>query len=233
MALYSYIKKLDTDKKSRIKKRSKKGKVFSLGLIIVGILLLSGTVGPILFFELFYSPNISSVAPPVNAQTAQFDLTEKDYTKASAWFPKALSYKLSTDVGNEYTLSIPSVGIDHAKVVIGGENLAESLVQFTGPTPGNKGSPVIFGHSTLPILYNPLNYRTIFTKLPSLKKGDVITLFSDAVNYTYEVTDLKIITPDDLSVLSQDTSEATLKLVTCVPPGLTTKRLVVKAKLTS
>lgn len=231
MALYSYIKKTDTRKKWG-KKRSKKGKVFSLGLLLVGVLLLSTTIGPIVFFELFYSPSTRDVAPSVRAESVSFDLTDKDYTKASVWFPKALSYKIS-EVGNEYTLSIPSVAIDHAKVIMGGEDLTQSLIQFTGPQPGNKGSPVIFGHSSLPILYNPLNYKTIFTKLPTLKKGDVITLFSDAVNYTYEVSDLKVTTPDDLSVLSQDESQASLTLVTCIPPGTTLKRLVVTAKLTS
>lgn len=231
MALYSYIKKVEKKKVSH-KKSEGKGKILSLGLVIVGVLLLSTTIGPIVSFELFYSPNHNSTAPPVNAETSSSDFTEKDYTKASAWFPKALSYKISQP-GNEYTLSIPSVGIDHAKVIMGGEDLTKSLIQFTGPYPGKIGSMVVFGHSTLPILYNPLNYETIFTKLPSLKKGDEITIFSDAVNYTYEVSNLRITTAEDLSVLSQDESDAVLKLITCVPPGTTFKRLVVTAKLTS
>jgi sortase A len=40
--------------------------------------------------------------------------------------------------------------------------------------PGEYGNIVIFGHSTLPQLYNPKDYKTIFTYLPSLEKKDHI-----------------------------------------------------------
>lgn len=163
-----------------------------------------------------------------------------DYTKASSWFPGSIQNDLfSLSTANEnpnkpkyYQISIPSLGINEAKVALEDEDLTKQLVQYPQTAlPGQLGSPVIFGHSTLPQFFDPKNYKTIFSTLPDIKSGADIFITYDGLEYTYRVSKTYEVKPNELWVLRQDYSEKTLKVVTCVPPGTTLKRLIVEAKL--
>ena len=132
----------------------------------------------------------------------------------------------------EYTISIPKINIYDAKVRVGGEDLKKSLVHYQPVTlPGSIGNTVIFGHSTLPQLYNANDYKTIFTFLPSLSEGDVIKVKLQNNTYEYIVSEMFVVKPDQVSVLNQTTDSSILTLVTCVPPGTYWNRLVVRANL--
>ena len=124
--------------------------------------------------------------------------------------------------------------INRAVVAVGGEELSKSLIHYPGTAiPGKKGNAVIFGHSTLPQFFNPENYLSIFSTLPTLSRGDEISIDYDGVNFKYSVEDMIEILPTDIEVLAQNPSDAFLSLVTCVPPGhpLKPKRLVVRARI--
>ncbi len=97
--------------------------------------------------------------------------------------------------------------------------------------PPDKGTAVIFGHSTLPQLFNPTDYKTIFANAHTLKVGDEITIDANNVQYTYKITSVTITTPDDTSVLAQEYDDSHLVIITCTPPGTIWKRLIVKARL--
>lgn len=154
-----------------------------------------------------------------------------DFTNANAWYPTAPQKHVVTPV-NTYTLSIPKLKIDNATVQVGGDDLDAGLVHYGGTgLPGQYGSAVIFGHSTLPQFFSPTNYRTIFSLLPTLKAGDDVTILYDGVQYTYSVYDMVVLDPTDLSGLEQQFDDSYITLVTCVPPGTYWKRLYVKAKL--
>jgi len=117
--------------------------------------------------------------------------------------------------------------------MVGGEDLAKSLVHYLPQSlPGEYGNVAIFGHSTLPQLYNPKDYKTIFTYLSSLEKGDKIYVNVGEYEYQYEVTTLFIVKPTNISVLEQKRDDSYLTLITCEPPGTWLERLVVTAKLT-
>ena len=233
MALYSSVKV----KHSR---RKKIASVFSLIFIFSGTSILFWVLYPILAFEFFYSPKFVKLLRPVPNEMIRQSLenefsqvlgtTTTDYTKASVWFPKAINIKLAA-TSSTYNLSIPKLRIINAIVSVGSEDLSKSLIHFTGPQPGNYGNPVIFGHSTIPWLYNPQDYKTIFSKLPDLERGDEITINADNITYRYQVVDMRVTTPDDISVLEQNYDSAYITLVTCVPPGTYLKRLIVKGKL--
>lgn len=204
---------------------------------ISGVVILLGVIWPIASYEKAARDKYPSlVSPVVNGKEslAQEDL---DYTKASSWFvggaPKAefISSKVAF-----YTLSIPKLKIENATVAIGGEDLAKSLIQYPGTAlPGKPGNAVIFGHSILPIFYNPKNYLAIFSTLPTLKKGDEIDVSYDGVSYKYKIEDMFEVLPTDIQVLEQDSSDSFLTLVTCVPPGdpRKPKRLIVRARIVS
>jgi sortase A len=236
MPLYSYVKYEKTPRKKAV------GLVASICCIFSGLSMLVWVLYPIIAFEIFYAPKFNDLIMPVPNQGAHLSLgndlsqvlgaATADYTKASVWFPRAVNIKLAAS-STSYTLSVPRFGIDHAVVMTGSENLDQSLIHYTGPMPGNYGNPVIFGHSTLPFLYNPKNYKTIFTRLPELNRGDDIYVDVDKVTYKYKVYDMKVVTPDDLSVLEQSYDSSYVTLVTCVPPGTTLRRLIVRGKLST
>jgi len=131
-----------------------------------------------------------------------------------------------------YSLTIPSLGIFNARVQVGGKDLSNNLIHYGGTAyPGSFGNAVIFGHSTLPLLFNPENYMTIFATLPTLDYGDEILVKFDGINYRYRIEEMIEVVPEDISILEQHFDDSYLTLVTCVPPGTYLRRLIVRARL--
>jgi sortase A len=238
MTIYSY-------RKSRHSRFKKIALALSLISIFTGLAILALVLVPIISFELTYQAedDVKMVNPLPNREIVKNTIINgvpqvlgagnTDYTKASVWFPKAEAAEVFTKSNiDSYTLSIPKLHIDKAEVVVNADDLSKSLVHFSGPLPGNFGNPIIFGHSTIIWLYNPLDYKTIFSKLPELKKNDEIFATVDNITYKYQVFEMKVVYPDDVSVLSQKYGDAYITLVTCVPPGTYFKRLIVRGRLT-
>ncbi|PJC80788.1 hypothetical protein CO008_00960 [Candidatus Roizmanbacteria bacterium CG_4_8_14_3_um_filter_36_12] len=242
MSVHVYVKKDNSPKKKAIN-------YFSYFSLIVGALLLFWSFYPILSFEIYSRlflkknlktpvPNLDSPASLSEASTILgvfniFSNNLRDYTKASLWFPSvSQTGSMSTLSVKEYTLSIPRLNIKDAKVVVGGEDLSKSLIHYLPRSlPGEYGNVAIFGHSTLPQLYSPKDYKSIFTYLSSLETGDVIRVKIGDLKYEYQVYDMFVVDPDEISVLEQQKNGSFLTLITCVPPGTYLKRLVIKAKL--
>lgn len=243
MTLYFYVKEKNSVKKKAIN-------YFSYISLILGLLFLFWSFYPVISFEiysrLFIERSIYSPLPKSETVTSLeagnsvlgtfniFSTNLRDFTQVNFWFPSvsAVDDTSSKILLKEYTLSIPKLNIKDAKVVVGGEDLKASLVHYLPKSaPGEYGNVVIFGHSTLPQLYNPKDYKTIFTYLPSLERGDKILVRVGELEYQYEVYDMIVVNPDQISVLEQRFDAAYLTLITCVPPGTYWKRLVVRAKL--
>lgn len=149
----------------------------------------------------------------------------------NVWFPTK-PQKKNTGIIQTYSLSIPKLKIRDATVTIAGDDLLKSLVHYGGTAiPGQYGTSVIFGHSTLPQFYSPTNYQTIFSLLPTLKVGDEFSVVYDNITYTYTIYDMAVLDPTDLSALEQQFDDSYVTLVTCVPPGTKWKRLNVRARL--
>lgn len=199
-------------------------KFFSKVFVLVGLFFIVYAIFPIVAYSFYVNHDHISPIPEGS-----------DYTNIDNWFVDENFNKIKTESKIQYyTLSIPKLSIKNAAVSIGGEDLSENLIQYPGTaTPGKKGNAVIFGHSILPQFYDPTNYLAIFSKLPTLKKGDKIDITYDGIMYEYEVDSMIEVKPTDLYILEQDLSHSYLSLVTCTPPGhpLRPKRLVVRAKL--
>src|SRR6266508_3888813 len=130
---------------------------------------------------------------------------------------------------------IPTLGLD-TKVIQLGTNLdrrgqiawetaAFAVGQHKGLAgPGQNGNMVLSGHISSP------NEGAIFHHLPDLKVGEGVIVATDERQFLYRVTDVKVVTPDEVSVMDQ-TKDATATLITCVPDGIYSHRLVVTTKL--
>jgi sortase A len=205
---------------------------------ISGMVILAGVIYPIISYNSIYPKNYTNLISPVSDTENSIQGTNTasvDYTQASNWFPGGAKKEDFASARVEYyTITIPRLKIDNAAVAIGGENLAEHIIQYPGTAlPGKRGNSVLFGHSILPIFYNPKNYLSIFSLLPTLKKDDEILVDYDGISYTFQVEAMFEVLPTDIQVLDQDSSDSFLTLVTCVPPGDPglPKRLIVRARV--
>lgn len=242
MALYSYAKE-------KIKPQKRLVNFISYSSMIIGSFFLFWSFYPVISFEIYshffiknkiFSPvphsEIVSSLEAANSILGSYNIFSTnlaDYTKVGVWFPSKSQTKNERLRVKEYTLSIPKLNIKDARVIVGSEDLSKSLVHYLAKSlPGEYGNVTIFGHSTLPQLYNVNDYKTIFTYLSSLERGDKIYVKLEEVVYEYEVYDMFVIKPNEVSVLDQRYDNAYLTLITCVPPGTYWKRLVVRAKLT-
>jgi sortase A len=236
MAFYCYVKEIKTTRKKAIN-------FFSYVSLLVGILLLFWSVYPIFSFEIYSRIFLrTKINNPIfddrsyNVLGGFDNLSSsnlRDFTQVKLWFPTKYNLNpIKNYPVKSYSLSIPKLNIDKARVTVGEEDLAKSLVHFLPKSqPGEYGNVVILGHSTLPQFYNPKDYKTIFTYLPSLEKGDQIVVHYKGVDYYYQVFEMFVVDPTDTWVLDDVNNESILTLITCVPPGTYWKRLIVKAKL--
>ena len=224
--------------KNEVNKLKKYLRLISILLSLTGVLILSYVLFPIISWQIYFQPsfasqNITSSIPRANiVALAKNSIDTTDYTKAENWFPKFNpSPNNNIDTGI-YAISIPKINIEKAEVSSVDTDLTKHLVNYQGTSiPGKNGNAVIFGHSTLPQLFNAKDYKTIFANAYKLKNGDAIFATVKGVQYSYKIFKIIIVDSFDTSALVQDYDNSYLTLVTCTPPGTTWKRLVVKSRL--
>ena len=220
------------------------------GLIIsiTGFLFLFYIIYPFLSWKFYYEPVFAAadLQTPIpkttvlskgNLQTllaSAVDSISLDYTDAKNWFPDYKpAFKKVNDPGiiTTFNISIPKLRINYANVSTIDTDLSKHLILYPGTSiPPEKGNAVIFGHSSIPSWFNPNNYQTIFATLHTLKVGDEIHTTVNTKEYRYIVESIRITTPNDMTIFTQNTDNSYLTLLTCTPPGTTWKRLIIKAK---
>lgn len=155
----------------------------------------------------------------------------QDFTDARNWFPGSVSASTNSLL-DSYLISIPKLGIEGAQVSTKNFDLLRNLVHYSGTSnPGDPGTSVIFGHSTLPQLFNPKNYKTIFATLHKLKVRDEVLINVEGITYKYKIFSITVTDPTDPNIFSQSYDDSYITLVTCTPPGTVWKRLIVQASL--
>lgn len=125
------------------------------------------------------------------------------------------------------TVSIGRVGISEP-IVYGSDAAALKRGAGTvveGRLPGEPGNFVLAGHRSL-------TRGRHFNRLGDVVVGDTVDLDTSIGRSTYRVTDIKIVEPNDLSVLDNTGDGVSeLTLVTCHPRKNPTQRLIVHAVL--
>lgn len=131
------------------------------------------------------------------------------------------------------TLNIPAIKLDARIVRIGTKldpqgNLIWETAAFavghhdTSVNPGEPGNVVLSGH---------ISSRTegrVFKDLPKVKAGDGIILRTPERDHLYAVDSIRVVLPTEIDIL-QPTGESRATLITCVPDGVYTHRLIVSA----
>lgn len=233
----------------RNKKLTKKTlmRLFGFLTLFLGLFLISYIFLPLLSWQIYFAPTFANqnIASPIpknkvisNNSVGSLlgstvnSLTGVDYTNANNWFPNYKFQKGETPKIQFYTITIPKLDIKNAVVSTVDTDLAKHLVNYFGTAiPSAKGNAVIFGHSTLPQLFDKNDYKTIFSNLYKLSIGDKIIVNSGNVTYTYVIENVVVVDPDNTTVLEQNYDDSFITLVTCTPPGTIWKRLVVKGRI--
>jgi len=142
------------------------------------------------------------------------------------------------EVPAQFYLTVPALGIKQAVVETNSINPtpSQSLGHFRGSRfPGEMGTSFLYGHSALPWLFNSSNYKTIFSTLPDLTTSDNFYVHYKSFTYQYQIVGTKILAPNDVDPLKdygiELNSPSTVVLMTCYPPGLSSKRYLVIGKL--
>lgn len=207
-------------------------KFLSLLLLGVGVFTLSQAAFPLAAYKLWEVTNLKSNLPLMEPLKNSSDVLGISVQNLSNNFPALVSslHRELPEPYDSFLLSIPKLKIDQAKVLVDSNDIDAGLSQLPGSSlPGEKGNVFISGHSN--VLFS-LNAQSIFTNLIKLEKGDEVTIAALGQTFKYKIIGMKIVDPKDTSVVNPpDEFGRYLSLMTCVPPGINTKRLVVIGKL--
>jgi LPXTG-site transpeptidase (sortase) family protein len=132
-------------------------------------------------------------------------------------------------------LVIPTIGLDTKVIQLGTKiDRRGQLAWETAPFAvgqhkgmggaGQTGNLVLSGHVSSPA------EGAVFQKLPDLKVGEGVIVATEERQFLYRVVETKVVTPDEVAVM-EATPDATATLITCVPDGVYSHRLVVTARL--
>lgn len=128
-------------------------------------------------------------------------------------------------IGTIGRMIIPKINLS----IFIGEGVEDNVLKYSAGhfpetvMPGEKGNTAFAGHRNH-------TYNSYFNRLNELSKGDEIIIETKNGEFTYIVTETKIVEPSEVSVL-ENTTDATITLVTCHPIRQNTQRLIVKGTL--
>ncbi len=133
---------------------------------------------------------------------------------------------------------IPSINVDSKivdikPILLDGEWQWETPKNAVGHLrgtgqPGESANTVLAGHISSP----QKGEGDVFRRLPEVKLGETVIVYTQVRALAYQVTGTKVVLPEQVSVLNP-TKDETLTLITCVPDLIYSHRLIVTAKLVS
>jgi len=104
------------------------------------------------------------------------------------------------------------------------ENLKAAATTIKKKQKLGQGNYALAGHRNL-------SYGKNFNRLNELEIGDTINLNSGKEQFNYEVTEILIVLPEEVSVIADKPNTNEVTLVTCEPIREATHRLIVKGTL--
>lgn len=211
-------------------------KIFSLFSLGVGVFLLSQVLLPILSYQWWERVELNNEVPLITPSINKSKVLGVSVVWGEDNFPALVSTTQRIKLYDSFILSVPSLNIKDAKVLVDSNNLDKALAHLPGTAlPGERGNVFISGHSGGFRSYlagDDYKYKSIFSNLYKLKKEEVIIINVEGQTFKYRVLGIRVVDPKDLSVVNPpDEMGRYITLMTCVPPGINSKRLVVLGKL--
>lgn len=214
-------------------------KAASLLFLGIGVFVLMQVISPLISFKVwelsaYYQNQVLADPLPSDKQLVDAGVLGVSVKNVDN-FPiiyreNSVGYKPPYE---SFKLSIPKIKLEDIEVRVGVNQFEEYLAQLPGTAlPGEVGNVFISGHSSISNTFQSKNKRAFFVNLPQIKKGDEILIEAMGQKYTYIVEGMKIVNPNQMEVINPpDQVGRYISLMTCVPPGFNTKRLIVLARL--
>ena len=207
-----------------------------LGLVALAFGGITHSVLPSLSKELGYQ-----IPRAVTFVTAKFKQNKPMPTSVPMVFNPLIDPdgNVITPVSTEFSLIVPKIGINAAVIPSVDptnstaydeallEGVAHSSISYF---PNENGAVYLFSHSTnYEWFVKDLN--AVFYLIKNLNEGDLIVLIYKGTEYTYKLTEKRVVSPENVSYMAPIEGKRMLILQTCWPPGSTTERLLVFADL--
>lgn len=189
-----------------------KEKIFrfiGLILIVVGLTLIGGT--------------IKDKIDTKKKQQMLVNIFEGDSTVEEKFNVEDIYSEISSKYTPIAIMDIPSIEFTQGVVEgIDNEAIKYYIGHFEGTAmPGEKGNFAVAAHRIS-------RYSDAFINLHKLEQGDKIKVKNKEKEFTYEVTENYIVSPEQVDVLNE-TEDATITLITCTVSGA--ERVIVKGNL--
>lgn len=205
-------------------------------VVIVASIYILAAFAPFIYYESIYHFH-SVFNPPVSA-TTNYKISGKGTISDIVIGPSTDQLK---PANTSFSIVIPKIDVneqivdnvnpnDNSQIV---KDLKNGVGHATGTSyPDQSGNTYLFAHSSSDIFSISI-YNAVFTLVRELNPGDIVIVFYNNRRYNYIVYDKLILPPSDTSFITSKSSEPTLTLQTCDPPGLNINRLYVRANLAS
>lgn len=141
-------------------------------------------------------------------------------------------------IGKQNSIVIPKIKIEAPIILVDStqpedfiEPLKNGVTHYPSSLPGESGEIIILGHSSPP-LWPKINYDWVFSDLNKLETGDKIYVYFNNRQYQYIVKEKIFLQKgQDLPSSLLDDSKSKLLLISCWPPGIDNKRIVLYSEL--
>ncbi len=196
--------------------------------------ILAASLVMLVFLFLQYNRNLFAyIEAYIMPRTSIPDniIVDPTSTVAVSEDPRIIIPKLSLDVPAIYdnTMGKTNKETYDKQMAAMAKGVAWFGVPKANSKPGQIGNTVLAGHSSSEWFDNG-DYKFIFARLEQLQNDDTIYLNYKSVRYTYKVTQMRVVAPNDVAALQVDTDKPLLTLITCVPIGTANSRLLVTAE---
>lgn len=206
-------------------------KLLAIFLIFSGIVIMLYPKGTQLYSSYMQKKLLNKWE---NQTTGESSLVNNSYKDLNQVFAESKNNEESETgpdtVNGEQQILIGTIEIKKINLVLpilegaNQKNLKIAAGHLEGTSfPGEPGNMAIAAHRSR-------TYGKMFNRLNELKPGDEIIVKDRKHTYTYQVYNISIVEPDDLSVLKRDGNNQILTLITCDPIDTGTHRLIIHAK---
>lgn len=109
--------------------------------------------------------------------------------------------------------------------------LKKGVAHFPSVLPGQKGVSIILGHSA-PAGWVSQGYDAVFRDISKIKNGDALEVYYKRKRYAYKARGTIFLERGaDIDPSQFDSNVPTLFLISCWPPGIDNKRIIVYGEL--
>lgn len=206
-----------------------------------GIILMVSSLG--IGIIIFYPMLIKEILYRINKPDLTIEvLSNRDienYDDLNNLLNKVQEGKVLTPIDEDFGIVVPKLGINSKVISEVNPNdskeyqiaLSQGIAHAKGTNyPKESGNTFIFAHSS-DNFYNANRYNSVFYLLHHLEAGDSFYIFYEGEKYLYEVTDKKVVEPTEIQYMEKYSEiEKAVTLMTCWPPGTTSKRLIIIGK---